>query len=104
MTVTTDNDRPPCPGGLLITPADRVLCALPAGHRPMSLPGGADNTAPTYHQGVWDGRVYVWDEHDAGVIRTLRNAGFHTQCDHHAVKLAVVVTPESGPIAYEVTP
>lgn len=93
MVMITDVAAQVCPGVLLVTPTSGVLCMLPANHTQHAYPGGADNPEPTYHQGVRDGQVYVWSERDAGTIRTLRNAGFHAQCDRHAVKLAVVVTP-----------
>lgn len=92
MVMITDA-HPPCPGELRVSPVDKVPCLLPVNHTQHSHPDGTDNPNPTYHQGVWNGRVYAWSERDASTIRTLRNAGFHAQCDHHAVKLAVVVTP-----------
>lgn len=104
MVMTTDVAVEPCPGVLLVTPMDGVLCILPANHTQHYRPGAVVNDEPTYHQGVHGGRIYVWRDYDAGTIRTLRGAGFHDQCDHHAAKLAVIVTPEVGSVTYEVTP
>lgn len=104
MVMTTDVTTEPCPNTLRLAADATVLCALPANHTQHVRPGGAVNPEPTYHQGIYGGRVYVWSTVDAGIIRTLRGAGFHEQCDLTAAKLAVVVTPESGPVTYEVTP
>jgi hypothetical protein len=93
MVMITDVAARVCPTTLRITADITVPCALNPGHGQHTYPGGADNFEPRHHQAVWDGKVYVWTTKDAGVINTLRNAGFHTQCDHEAAKLAVVVTP-----------
>ncbi len=93
MAVTTNGGRLPCPSTLRIDAGTAVLCRLMIGHAQHSGPGGVDNLEPAHHQGAWEGRVYVWTTNNAGIVNTLRNAGFHAQCDHMAVKLAVVVTP-----------
>lgn len=92
MVMITDPGQV-CPRALRITADTTVPCALPSQHAQHAGPGGADNPEPTHHQAVHGGRVYVWTTSDAGIMDTLRNAGFHAQCDRTAVKLAVVVTP-----------
>lgn len=94
MVMSTAATVEVCPVPLRVTADTVVPCLLPAGHAQHARTGGADNPEPQHHQGVSGGRVYVWTTNDAGIINTLRNAGFHVQCDLMAVKLAVVVTPE----------
>ena len=92
MVMSTAATVEVCPITLRVTADAVVPCALNAGHGQQAYPGGAENSEPTHHQGA-RGRVYVWTTNDAGVINTLRNSGFHAQCDLMAVKLAVVVAP-----------
>lgn len=92
--VTTNGGRLPCSSALRIAAHTAVLCMLLTDHAQHCYPGGIDCPEPTHHQGAWMGQVYVWTTGDAGVISTLRNGGFHAQCDRMAAKLAVVVTQD----------
>lgn len=83
----------PCASALRVTLTDEVPCALADGHAQHSFPDGTPNLMPARHQGMHGGRLYVWSTTDAGIVDTLRNAGFHAQCDHTVVKFAVLVTP-----------
>lgn len=78
-----------CASVLRILRDDTVTCVLPGEHAQHAPLGGADSDEPTYHQGVTGQMIMVWSTRDAGIIDTLRNAGFHDQGDHHARKLAL---------------
>jgi hypothetical protein len=78
-----------CTSALRITTTDTVTCALPELHMSASLGDGTDNYEPASHQGVHDGKIYIWQTRDASMMNTLRNGGFTEQCDHMGRKLAV---------------
>lgn len=78
-----------CTSVLRIAATVTVTCALRDGHMQHCYPDGADNPEPARHVGTDGSTVYVWSARDAGVMDTLRNAGFHTQCDLTARKLII---------------
>jgi hypothetical protein len=78
-----------CTNALRITATDTVTCALRDGHAQYAHTDGSDNPEPGRHVGSDGSTMYVWSTRDAGIMNTLRNAGFHDQCDHTARKLIV---------------
>lgn len=80
---------PTCGSALRITATTGVTCTLPDQHMQHSHPDGTDNPQPSRHIGTDGATVYVWSNRDAGIMTTLRNAGFHDQCDRTARKLIV---------------
>lgn len=78
-----------CTSALRITATTTVTCNLPDQHLQHSRPDGTDNPQPARHIGNDGSVVYVWSNRDTGIMDTLRNAGFHAQCDRTARKLAV---------------
>lgn len=85
-----------CTSALRVTATIAVTCVLPDGHAQHSHADGRDNPQPSRHVGTDHSTVYVWSNRDAGVMNTLRNAGFHEQCDRTARKLAVPAAPCRG--------
>jgi hypothetical protein len=84
-----DINAPTCGSALRITATTGVTCALPDQHAQHSYPDGTDNPQPSRHIGTDGVTVYVWSTRDAGVMMTLRDAGFHDQCDRTARKLII---------------
>jgi hypothetical protein len=79
----TDGNAPTCGSALRVTATATVPCALHAQHDVVN------NDEPASHQGAYDGKIYIWQTRDAYTLMTLRNAGFHAQCDDMARKLTV---------------
>jgi hypothetical protein len=78
-----------CTSVLRTTATIAVTCGLPDGHAQVCNADGTDNPEPARHIGMDGSTVYVWSTRDAGVMDTLRNAGFHAQCDRTARKLVI---------------
>lgn len=79
-----------CVSALRITATDTVTCMLPDQHSQHTAPDGVTpNLEPAYHQGAALGQVFVWSTSDAGIMNTLRNGGFHDQCNLMAPKFGL---------------